>query len=60
MSDNSKDTDNQNTNQSSNQNTKDVTMTDLTPNEGVLKGKKTDIQNPELWDFPMNFEHHWS
>ena len=51
MSDDSKDTDNQNTNQSA----KDVTMTDMTPNEGVLKGKRTDIQNPDLWDFPMNY-----
>ena len=32
-----------------------VNVTDLTPNEGILKGKKTDIQNPELWDFPMNY-----
>lgn len=32
-----------------------VNVTDLTPNDGVLKGKKTDIQNPELWDFPMNY-----
>ncbi len=60
MSDDSKDTDNQNsTNQSAkdatNQNAKDVTMTDMTPNEGVLKGKRTDIQNPDLWDFPMNY-----
>ena len=56
MSDDSKDTDNQNTNnQSTNQNAKDVTMTDMTPNEGVLKGKRTDIQNPDLWDFPMNY-----
>ncbi|WP_370463026.1 YbeD family protein [Psychrobacter sp. NG25] len=52
MSDDSKDTDNQN---STNQNAKDVTMTDMTPNEGVLKGKRTDIQNPDLWDFPMNY-----
>lgn len=52
MSDDSKDTDNQN---SANQNAKDVTMTDMTPNEGVLKGKRTDIQNPDLWDFPMNY-----
>ncbi|PYE39320.1 hypothetical protein DFP82_104132 [Psychrobacter fozii] len=56
MSDDSKDTDNQNsTNQSTNQNAKDVTMTDMTPNEGVLKGKRTDIQNLDLWDFPMNY-----
>ncbi len=34
---------------------KEIEMTDMTPNEGVLKGKKTDIQNPELWDFPMNY-----
>nr|WP_317628866.1 DUF493 domain-containing protein [Psychrobacter pacificensis] len=27
----------------------------MTPNKGVLKGKKTDIQNPELWEFPMNY-----
>jgi putative lipoic acid-binding regulatory protein len=52
MSDDSKDTDNQN---STNQSAKDVTMTDMTPNEGVLKGKRTDIQNPDLWDFPMNY-----
>ena len=32
-----------------------VNVTDLTLNDGVLKGKKTDIQNPELWDFPMNY-----
>lgn len=32
-----------------------VKVTDLTPNDGVLKGKKTDIQNPELWEFPMNY-----
>ncbi len=34
---------------------RDVKVTDLTPNKGVLKGKKTDIQNPELWEFPMNY-----
>ncbi|MGP5490901.1 YbeD family protein [Psychrobacter celer] len=32
-----------------------VNVTNLTPNDGVLKGKKTDIQNPELWDFPMDY-----
>lgn len=36
-------------------NKKEIEMTDMTPNEGILKGKKTDIQNPELWDFPMNY-----
>lgn len=30
-------------------------LTDLTPSAGKLKGKKTDIQNPELWDFPMDY-----
>lgn len=32
-----------------------VNVTELAPNEGILKGKKTDIQNPELWEFPMNY-----
>ena len=36
-------------------NEKSVKMTDLTPNQGAITGKKTDIQNPELWDFPMNY-----
>lgn len=49
MSDNPKD------NSNNQPNKKSVSMTDLTPNDGVLKGKKTDIQNPELWDFPMNY-----
>ena len=53
MSDDPKDTTNQNTNNQASE--KEIEMTDMTPNEGVLKGKKTDIQNPELWDFPMNY-----
>ncbi|MGO2230351.1 YbeD family protein [Psychrobacter sp.] len=32
-----------------------VKLTDLTPNSGNSTGKKTDIKNPELWDFPMNY-----
>lgn len=52
MSDDPKDNSNQNTDQTSK---KEVSMTDMTPNDGVLKGKKTDIQNPELWEFPMNY-----
>lgn len=32
-----------------------VNVTELAPNKGILKGKKTDIQNPELWEFPMNY-----
>jgi len=46
MSDDSKD----NTN-----NQPSVKVTDLTPNKGAITGKKTDIQTPELWDFPMNY-----
>ena len=57
MSDDSKDNndnvDNSANNPTSNQ--PSVKVTDLTPNKGVLKGKKTDIQNPELWEFPMNY-----
>ncbi len=36
-------------------NKKDVKVTELVANDGILKGKKTDIQNPELWDFPMDY-----
>ncbi|MGP4863390.1 YbeD family protein [Psychrobacter sp. T6-5] len=54
MSDDSKDNNDNNANNlTSNQ--PSVKVTDLTPNKGVLKGKKTDIQNPELWEFPMNY-----
>ncbi len=34
---------------------KEIEMTDMTPHEGVIKGKKTDVQNPELWNFPMDY-----
>ena len=34
---------------------RDVKVTELVANNGILKGKKTDIQNPELWEFPMNY-----
>ena len=34
---------------------RDVKVTELIANNGILKGKKTDIQNPELWEFPMNY-----
>ena len=57
MSDDSKDNndnvDNNANNPTSNQ--PSVKVTNLTPNKGILKGKKTDIQNPELWEFPMNY-----
>ena len=33
---------------------KSVNISDVTPNQPI-KGKKTDIQNPELWQFPMNY-----
>lgn len=34
---------------------REVKVTELVANDGILKGKKTDIQNPELWEFPMNY-----
>ncbi len=57
MSDDPKDNNNQEANNQDTGQTskKEVSMTDMTPNEGVLKGKRTDIQTPELWDFPMNY-----
>lgn len=36
-------------------NKRSVNVTELATNQAALKGKKTDIQNPELWDFPMNY-----
>ena len=54
MTDDPKDSTNQNNNQAP-ANEKSVKMTNLTPNQGVITGKRTDIQNPELWDFPMNY-----
>ena len=49
MSDDQKNNDQKTTNQ------RDVKVTELVANNGVLKGKKTDVQNPELWQFPMNY-----
>lgn len=54
MTDDPKDSTNQNNNQAP-ANEKSVKMTNLTPNQDVITGKRTDIQNPELWDFPMNY-----
>ena len=34
---------------------KPVIINDLSSAFESIKGKKTDIQNPELWDFPMNY-----
>lgn len=60
MTDDPKDTTNPS---STNQNTsnqdqapkKEVKVTELVANDGILKGKKTDVQNPELWEFPMDY-----
>lgn len=50
MSDDPKDTSN-----AAQTSKKSVNVTELATNKSALKGKKTDIQNPELWDFPMNY-----
>ena len=63
MTDDPKDTTNQSNNpnienQGSNPNQtpkREVKVTELVANDGILKGKKTDVQNPELWQFPMNY-----
>ena len=34
---------------------KDVNVSQISLGNDKIKGKKTDIQNPELWDFPMNY-----
>lgn len=34
---------------------REVKVTELVANDSILKGKKTDVQNPELWEFPMNY-----
>ena len=34
---------------------REVKVTELVANDGILKGKKTDVQNPEMWEFPMNY-----
>ena len=34
---------------------KDVNVSQISLGNDTIKGKKTDIQNPELWDFPMNY-----
>ena len=34
---------------------REVKVTELVANDGILKGKKTDVQNSELWQFPMNY-----
>ncbi len=44
--------DNNDANGSNNTN---INITEMMANVGKIKGKKTDIQNPELWDFPMDY-----
>ena len=34
---------------------KEVNVSDVSLGNNDIKGKKTDIQNPELWDFPMDY-----
>lgn len=34
---------------------KEVNVSNVSLGNNEIKGKKTDIQNPELWDFPMNY-----
>ncbi len=34
---------------------KEVNISTLSSDDSKIKGKKTDIQNPELWDFPMDY-----
>ena len=64
MTDDPKDTGNTSTNSSNTENQgnnasqtpkREVKVTELVANDGILKGKKTDVQNPELWEFPMNY-----
>lgn len=64
MTDDPKDTGNTSTGSSNTENQgnntsqtpkREVKVTELIANDGILKGKKTDVQNPELWEFPMNY-----
>ena len=34
---------------------KAVNISDIALGNNKIKGKKTDIQNPELWNFPMDY-----
>ena len=34
---------------------KDVNISQISLGNDKIKGKKTDIQNPELWNFPMDY-----
>ncbi len=54
MSDDPKDNDNTN-NQDKQAPKKELNIGELVNNNDNIKGKKTDVQNPELWEFPMNY-----
>lgn len=54
MSDDPKDSKNQN-NQTDQTPKKELNIGELVNNTDNIKGKKTDVQNPELWQFPMNY-----
>lgn len=51
MSDDPKDSNNQNNPAPK----KELNIGELVNNTDNIKGKKTDVQNPELWEFPMNY-----
>jgi len=57
MSDDPKDNNNQNdqNNQDNQAPKKALNIGELVNNSDNIKGKKTDVQNPELWEFPMNY-----
>ena len=57
MSDDPKDSNNQNdqNNHDNQAPKKALNIGELVNNSDNIKGKKTDVQNPELWEFPMNY-----
>ena len=54
MSDDPKDSNNTN-NQDKQATKKALNIGELVNDNDNIKGKKTDVQNPELWEFPMNY-----
>ena len=54
MSDDPKDNNNTN-NQDKQAPKKELNIGELVNDNDNIKGKKTDVQNPELWEFPMNY-----
>lgn len=55
MSDDPKDSSNNQNNQTDQAPKKELNIGELVNNTDNIKGKKTDVQNPELWQFPMNY-----